>query len=156
MDAQIEDLVTQRDRRRLEGTHPRLSMIVTDIILPCMYFARKPMFVVEGRRTLERQQELWAKGRTCKDGIWIITNQGLIVTRCDGIKNPSNHQAKEDGFGHAVDLAFIDDPNTDEVETWDYHMPWSLYGAIAKLHGCSWGGDWPSAKIDRPHIELIV
>lgn len=146
MDGQTVDaMVSPRDLKRLEGTHPRLIAIVADIILPAMHYVRRPMFVVEGKRTLERQQELYAQGRT---------KPGNIVTHCDGLINPSNHQAKADGFGHAVDLAFIDDPNTELVETWDYHMPWSLYGAIAKLHGCVWGGDWPTRKTDRPHIEL--
>ena len=137
--------MTTRDHERLTGVHPELQHIV-NLVLSGMEAYGHPMFVIEGLRTLERQKVLFAQGRT---------TPGHIVTYCDGIKNPSHHQVRADGFGHAVDCAFVDDPQTPEtVETWSEKSPWRVYGEMAKWLGCDWGGDWPSRKTDRPHIEL--
>jgi peptidoglycan L-alanyl-D-glutamate endopeptidase CwlK len=136
--------MTDRDRQRLVGVHPVLAKAV-EAALDAMAAMGHPMFVVEGVRSLERQIALYAQGRT---------RPGPIVTHCDGVRNPSNHQAKADGFGYAVDCAFVDDPSTAAAETWDVDQPWRVYGEICKWFGCVWGGDWPSRKIDRPHVEL--
>ena len=126
---------------KLDRIHPELIVRLTKL-LAAMEALGFPMVVTDGFRTLERQQELYAQGRT---------KPGNIVTNADGIRVKSNHQAKEDGFGHAVDCAFLvlGKPN------WSDSLPWTLYGAIAVHLGLEWGGNWQSIK-DRPHIQLPV
>lgn len=124
---------------KLSGVHPRLVAEVLKI-LEAMKALGFPMIVTDGLRTLEQQQALFAKGRTAP---------GPIVTRADGVKNKSNHQAKDDGFGHAVDCAFL----VNDKASWDDKLPWSLYAAMARSLGLTAGADWPNFP-DRPHIEL--
>ncbi len=108
-------------------------------VMAAMAALGHPMKVVQGLRTVEQQQVLYAQGRTAP---------GKIVTNCDGIKNKSNHQAAADGFGHAADCAF-DDP-----DPFGEKHPWRAYGACAVASGLVWGGDWKPPLIDRPHVEL--
>lgn len=105
-----------------------------------------PMMVTAGVRTAEEQQALFALGRT---------KPGKVVTYLDGVRKKSNHQPKADGFGYALDLAFLEDLDGDgEIDdpSWNEKRPWGLYGAIAKGLGLTWGGDWKMR--DFPHIEL--
>lgn len=150
-------MLTHRDDLRLEGVHPTLAMKVAQII-NAMETLGLPMGVTDGVRTTAQQQALYAQGRTKQpDGTWVKT--GSTVTNCDGVLKPSNHQAKADGFGHACDLAFINDLNADglvelnEPFTWDAHRAWALYGAMAEAVGLVWGGRWQSI-VDLPHVEL--
>ena len=99
-----------------------------------------PMMVTDGVRTTEQQQALYAKGRTAP---------GPMVTYVDGVKVKSNHQAKADGYGHAVDCCFLKDGKP----SWDPSHPWRLYGEMAAALGLQWGGFW-TRFVDRPHIEL--
>jgi hypothetical protein len=92
-------------------------------------------------RTDAQQQALYAQGRTLP---------GNIVTKADGVINRSNHQVKADGYGHAVDCAFVTDP-------WGEKQPWRAYGACCEAVGLKWGGGaaFLAAGInDRPHAEL--
>jgi peptidoglycan L-alanyl-D-glutamate endopeptidase CwlK len=129
--------MTDMDRHRLSGVHPKLIAALVPIFQAMDAFGH-PMFVTEGLRSTERQQELFAQGRTAP---------GNIVTYADGIEKRSNHQAKVDGFGHAVDCAFQgDDP-------WNEDHPWAVYGALVKASGLKWGGEFASL-VDKPHAEL--
>lgn len=94
-----------------------------------------PIFLTEGRRSNERQDWLYAQGRT---------RPGPIVTHAKA--GQSNHNPKADGLGHALDFAFrIGDP-------FDESHPWELIGAEAERLGLEWGGRWK--KPDRPHLQL--
>ena len=54
-------------------------------------------------RSRVSQQWLYAKGRKqLDDGSWIVVDQNKVVTKCDGIKNMSKHQA-----GLAIDIYFV-------------------------------------------------
>lgn len=129
----------KRSKDSLGGIHPDLVKVVELAIT----LSEQDFTVIEGVRTTKRQQELYAQGRTTK---------GSIVTRADGVKNKSNHQAKSDGYGHAVDIV-------------PYPVDWdtkSKFVAIAdamkkaaKDLGVSigWGGDWKKL-VDLPHFEL--
>jgi peptidoglycan L-alanyl-D-glutamate endopeptidase CwlK len=121
---------------KLAGVHPALVEKVGRV-LAAMEALGFPMFVVQGVRGTDEQRDLYEQGRS---------RPGKIVTNCDGIHKKSNHQVKDDGLGHAVDLAFRDDP-------WGERMPWAAYGECAKALGLVWGGDWVAFK-DRPHVEL--
>ena len=127
----------------LAGVHPDLAAAVARI-LAAMAAMGHPMRVIEGVRTAERQRALYAQGRS---------KPGPQVTNCDGVVKKSNHQPKSDGFGHAVDCAFQDDPRTPRDETWDETMPWATFGALVEAEGLVWGGRWPRLR-DLPHVEL--
>lgn len=101
------------------------------------------MVPVQGLRTVAVQQALWQQGRTAP---------GHIVTNSDGIHTLSNHQAKADGFGHAVDFAFLDHNG---VVSWDPQYPWALLGAMAEALGLVWGGRFKTIQ-DLGHVELPV
>jgi peptidoglycan LD-endopeptidase CwlK len=117
---------------KLEGVHPELVFRVNKI-LKAMDALGHPMKVISGVRTTAEQQKLFT--------------QVPKVTNCDGIVKKSNHQAKLDGFGHAVDICF------QGTDPFGENQPWAIYGAIAKFLGLKWGGDFTTIK-DRPHIEL--
>lgn len=105
--------------------------------------------VTEGVRTTARQKQLYAQGRTAA---------GPIVTYLNGTTSKSNHQAKADGYGHAVDLypfvggkLLVTEPSTvDYLKEIAAHVK-----ATATDLGVSivWGGDWRT-PYDPPHFEL--
>lgn len=128
--------MTTRDRTRLIGVHPDLIAIIDEVFLD-MEEADAPMFVIEGLRTLRRQQELYAHGRT---------DLMRIVTYKDGVRHISNHQAHADGLGHAADCAFISE------NPFSLDHPWEKYGEALEARGAFWGGRWKMA--DMPHAEL--
>lgn len=124
---------------KLVGVHPMLIDKVSRI-LTAMSALGIPMLVTDGVRTLKQQQLLYAQGRTVP---------GKVVTNADGIVKRSNHQVKTDGWGHAVDCAFL----IDGTPSWADSHPWALYGLMAQSIGLGWGGAW-AGFVDRPHIEL--
>jgi peptidoglycan L-alanyl-D-glutamate endopeptidase CwlK len=123
----------------LEKLHPSLKA-KADTVIAAMKLLGYEMVIVQGVRTTEEQQALYAQGRTAP---------GHVVTNADGVNKKSNHQVKADGFGHAVDCAF----KVDGKISWDEKLPWRCYGECAKALGLVWGGDW-KAITDKPHIEL--
>lgn len=123
---------------KLLGVHPDLQAKVAQI-LAAMQALGLEMRVTDGLRTLAQQQALFALGRT---------KPGSIVTRADGVRRPSNHQAKTDGVGHAVDMTFW----VDDEPSWAEGLPWRLYGEMATALDLKWGGFWSIP--DKPHIEL--
>ena len=127
------------------GLHPDLISKLERVHAAMAAFGF-PMFLVEGVRSEARQGELYQQGRT---------KPGKIVTNCDGTVKRSNHQLKPDGYGHAADCAFVDDPRTPRDETWDETMPWAAYGSLAEAAGLVWGGRWTTLH-DLPHVELKV
>jgi len=132
--------VTPKDRLRVAGVHPDLIDRV-DRVLTAMAALGFPMGVTDGVRTIQRQQELYAQGRT---------KPGPIVTNADGVTKRSNHQPHPDELGHAVDCAFI----VDGKFSWDARLPWKAYGENAMAVGLKWGGDWANLH-DLPHVELL-
>lgn len=144
----MSDVLAGSRIEKLVGVHPRLVEAVKRICF-AMNELGFHMLVTDGARTVEMQRALYAQGRT---------TPGNIVTNADGVTKKSNHQTKADGYGHAVDLCFMDDHGTpadpkDDYPSWDTKFPWRLYGEMAKSQGLIWGGDWTSLK-DLPHIEL--
>ena len=130
---------------RMKGVHPELQEKILRI-MDAMLSLKFPMMVTDGLRTQAQQQALYAQGRT---------KPGKIVTYADGIVKKSNHQAKGDGYGHAVDCCFLIDVDGDGPDdpSWSEQHPWALYGAMARALGLAWGGDW-TTLVDRPHVEL--
>lgn len=124
---------------KLNGVHPALVRKVQAVI-DGMTAIGYPMKVVQGVRTADYQHALWEQGRS---------RPGSIVTNADGYTNKSNHQTKDDGFGHAVDCAFV----VNGQIAFDDHLPWKAYGELGKALGLTWGGDFKSLY-DGGHLEL--
>lgn len=103
--------------------------------------------VLEGVRTFERQKQLYAQGRT---------EPGQVVTWT--LNSP--HILKEDGYGHAVDLAPYP---LDWSDTAAFDRVAKAVLAAAEELGISvrWGADWDRdgnprerGESDSPHFEL--
>lgn len=131
-----------RDQERLIGVHPDLARAVSRILTAFDIFGW-PLFVTEGVRSESRQIELFRQGRE---------TDGKIITNADGVTNRSNHQVQSDGFGHAVDVAFLDDPDTLKVETYDPNQPWDLLALTAEKFGLVSG--YRFRMRDSPHLEI--
>jgi len=93
-----------------------------------------PIVITSGRRTMDEQAALYAKGRTSPGGI--VTNAQ---------PGDSAHN-----FGLAFDFAFGDAIGR---PTWPKDAPWATVAMIGKKLGLDWGGDWKSF-VDQPHFEL--
>ena len=130
-----------RDEQRLEGVYPPLDEKVRQILAALDVFGHGAT-VTQSVRTTAQQQALYAQGRTAP---------GKIVTNADGVIHRSNHQVHADGFGHAVDVAFLDEQGQ---PTWSDSSPWNLLGEMATALGLTWGGHWKTLK-DYPHLELL-
>ena len=130
--------LNERSKKNLIGVHPDLVKVIETAIVD----SPLDFTLTEGVRTVERQQELYAQGRT---------KPGQIVTNTDGIKVKSNHQPKADGYGYAVDIYAtpINVNDTVRIGAVALHIK-----NTAKSLGISveWGGDWKMK--DYPHFEL--
>lgn len=129
----------------LQDVHPQLLERASKLA-GAMQAAGFPIIITDGIRTQEKQQALYAQGRTLP---------GKIVTYADGINVRSNHQVHEDDqLGHALDCTFIN-PSTSKpfwpVDPIWMHR-WRAYGRLAVALGLEWGGDWK--RPDLPHIQL--
>lgn len=91
------------------------------------------IIVTETLRTTERQQYLYAQGRT---------RPGNTVTNCDGVKKKSIHQ-----FGNAFDVC-------QNIKGKEYDEKiLNQVGKLGEQIGLEWGGSWKSFK-DSPHFQL--
>jgi len=135
---------------RLEGVQPLLVVCIKKAIQhsACPYDFGIPPY--GGLRTVEEQQGLYAKGRTD------FTTHNKPVTYVDGVTKKSNHQVKEDGYGHAFDI-YIYDHETKRA-SWSIDKLTAVAEhliKIAALNGIilTWGGSWTRFK-DYPHFEI--
>jgi len=125
------------------GVHPDLVRVMVAAI------AGTPIdfTVVWGVRTTAQQKALYAQGRT---------TAGPKVTSKNGTTNKSNHQAKADGFGHAVDIypfvggKLLVADGGDELHVIAAHIKTVAAGLGVAI---TWGGDWVTPH-DPPHFEL--
>lgn len=96
-------------------------------------------------RTLDEQLHLYAKGRTFREGVWVVVNAGAIVTKAKPGASPHN-------YGLAFDICFagadpypdVDDPR------------WELLGKLGESIGLDWGGPLGAGDkftFDRPHFQ---
>ena len=131
--------LSQRSLDNLDGVHPDLVKVVKRAIQT----TKQDFLVTEGLRTTQRQQDLYAQGRT---------KPGSIVTKADGVKNKSNHQAKSDGYGHAVDLVPYPVDWNSERKFRDIANAMLLAASELRVK-IQWGGNWKNFN-DLPHYEL--
>ena len=134
--------LSQRSIDNLKGVHPKLREVIEAAI------TNSPVdfTVTDGVRTTEQQKALYAQGRT---------KPGAIVTNADGVTLKSNHQAKANGYGHAVDLYPYYNGSVQVNDVAKLKQIAAHIKATAKRLGYAieWGGDWTSIK-DYPHFEL--
>ncbi|MGL5962621.1 MAG: M15 family metallopeptidase [Cetobacterium sp.] len=126
--------------KKMSGVHPFIIAVMVDAVGDSPY----DFGIDSGVRTVSEQQKLYAQGRT---------TSGAVVTNCDGVKNKSNHQTKDDGLGYAMDIkVYVDGKITWEQKYFNSVSKHIL--GVAKKKGVSieWGGNWKSK--DSPHFEL--
>lgn len=130
---------SKRSLDNLKGVAPDLVKLMTEAIKD----SPVDFTITEGVRTTARQQELF--------------KQRPKVTNADGIKNKSNHQAKADGYGYAVDLYpyYNGSVQVQDKEVIPKLKEIAIHiKAVAKCLNIKieWGGDWKF--YDPPHFEL--
>lgn len=120
--------------RDITVCHPRLQTLTAQLVDKCAG-AGLPIKIGESFRSVAEQDALYAQGRT---------QPGSIVTNAKGSSYSSQHQ-----WGIAADFYRADGKGAYN-EAGDY---FNRVGAIAKLLGLAWGGDWKSI-VDKPHVYL--
>lgn len=125
--------LSEKSILNLKGLNPKLI----ELVLTASKTSPIDFTVLEGVRSQARQIELFKNGHS----------------KCDGVKNKSNHQIKADGFGYAVDLAPLPINWNDKKR---FKILSDHIKATAKKLGIKivWGGDW-SSFVDMPHYELV-
>ena len=117
----------------LTQLHPNVQPLAR-MFLEEAYAAGLDPRVQEAFRSRDRQNQLYAQGRTAP---------GAIVTKARG--GQSNHN-----YGVAFDVvpgALLSQKN------WAPEDPrWNQLGAIAAKHGLEWGGNWKF--VDKPHFQM--
>lgn len=145
-----------RSKQNLQGIHPLLVAIANRVV------AVFDIAVTSGVRTALEQQELYAIGRTKE-------LDRSPVTSIDGVKQKSNHQVKEDGYGYAIDCdPYPIDYSNDILVRGRYYTMYGVFLLAAEQiclntpYTIRWGGDWDGDHSfkdqsfhDLPHIELI-
>lgn len=133
-----------RSLRELATAHPDLRRLFGEVIkhFDCT--------ILEGLRTVKRQQALFAQGRTTK---------GSIVTYADGVNNLSNHQRIDhNGKCLAVDVApwFAVEPHIRWDDESRFYLLAGYVMATSDHMGITieWGGNWPGKKRDLPHWQV--
>lgn len=92
-----------------------------------------PVHIFDGFRSIAKQDQLYAQGRTLP---------GDIVTNARGGESFHN-------YGVAVDIVF----GTKGNPSWSPKNPWATLGKVGKKHGFEWGGDW-AGFVDKPHFQM--
>lgn len=132
-------MLNNRSIRNISSCDERLHVLVNEAVKDCPF----DIIIINGHRSIEEQQALFAKGRTAT---------GIIVTHCDGINKKSKHNFFP---SKAFDFAIL---LSDGNITWEVKYYLEVGNHIKKKAQelgikISWGGDWKSFK-DYPHIEL--
>lgn len=139
---------SSRSYKNLKDIHPDLVTVMVVAIQDSPY----DFTITQGLRSTQEQKELFARGRT---------KSGQIITYADGEKNKSNHQAKADGYGYAVDLYPYYSGSVQTGEKGEGPEVRKRLKAIAEhikkvakelKISVEWGGDWKMC--DDPHFEL--
>lgn len=114
--------------RNVERLHPEAKRRFLALAEACLDLGC-PIFLTEGYRSPERQDALYAQGRTAP---------GPKVTNAKAWQ--SWHQT-----GRAVDFAFR------SPDPFGEKHPWELVARMGEHLGFEWGGRWRTP--DRPHFQ---
>lgn len=140
-----------RSKNNLIGVHPLLVKLVYAAISD----SPVDFTVVEGVRLEATQKMYYSWGRT---KINPNTDKMTIVTNADGVKKKSNHQVKEDGYGHAIDIYpfFLGKVQVNHPDTITKLKQIADHFKIKAAEmgiSITWGGDWKN-PYDPPHIQI--
>ncbi len=137
-----------RSRKNLVGVNPRMILVAERAI----EIGEQDFFVNEGVRSVARQKELYAQGRT-KPGpkvTWTLNSNHFV--------NPAT------GFGHAIDVYPFPFKNVDSkaYAAKQKVVAQAMLKAAAELNTpIRWGADWDMdgnygerGESDSPHFEL--
>lgn len=153
--------LTPRDHQRLQGVHPALVAIIEQ----AARMGAIAFMVVEGVRSDEQCFINFGKGRTGAQCVAGGCPASFAQPRAGkvtwvGHALSSNHRAKPDGYGHAVDLlpAPYDWKDTKPFDLLAHTM---LAAAALLKTPLRWGADWDRdghprerGETDSPHFEL--
>lgn len=119
---------------RVNKLHPKIRKEVAALIdkAEAQLPANVKIRVVQGLRTIEEQNALYAQGRT---------KPGPVVTNAKGGKSYHN-------YGLAIDFCLM----YGGVVSWKVNADWMKVVAVFKAAGYTWGGNFRSIK-DYPHLE---
>jgi peptidoglycan L-alanyl-D-glutamate endopeptidase CwlK len=132
-----------RSRERLEGVHPSLISLIEYALIDSPFDFGIPRD--GGARTQERQNELYAIGRT-KD---------LHKAKVTWTRN-SKHLVKSDGYGHAFDLyAYVDGKASWKSKYIDAIGKHILKCADELEIKIQWGVTVNGKHTDKGHFQLV-
>ena len=154
---QVKYKFSQRSLNNLKNVHPDLAKVMMEAIKN----SPADFTVTDSTRTAEQQHILYCNSRQslaeCQRHPKNVFDGTKWKSNADGYRTKSNHQAKTDNYGYAVDLyAFYDGSvQTEDDDTLIKKIAPHIK-KIAKSLGINieWGGDWKKTK-DNPHFELI-
>lgn len=123
-----------RSLNNLQTLHPKFRPVAIAAWSEAMDAmpANVQIIVVQGLRSMEESDALYAKGRTAP---------GSIVTNAPGGSSYHN-------YGLAFDFAMVTNGKDDYV----VGQNWMTVVKIMESHGMTWGGNFPSIQ-DDPHFE---
>lgn len=128
---------------RIQKLHPKVRDEIKQLIEQAnkVIASNITIRIVQGLRTIDEQNALYAQGRTAP---------GKIVTKAKGGSSFHN-------YGLAIDFAFLVDGKEiswDITKDWDGDRiaDWLEVVQIFIKAGWTWGGSWKSIK-DNPHFE---
>jgi len=128
---------------RIKLLHPKIREEVKKIIEEAETVVDNNLAIriVQGLRTIEEQDALYAQGRT---------TPGSVVTKAKGGSSYHN-------YGLALDICwlFLQPDGTykyDDKKSWATGANFLKVIRIFKSHGYTWGGDFKSIT-DEPHFE---
>lgn len=133
----------QPTQNRINLLHPKIKEEVRNIIEECNSKLANniQIRIVQGLRTIEEQNELYALGRT---------KSGKKVTNAKGGSSFHN-------YGLAIDFCLLIDSkeiswNMVKDYDQDKKADWTEVVEVFKKYGWEWGGNWLSIK-DYPHFQ---
>lgn len=136
---------------RIELLHPKFRDVIKKALeeAESVIDSNLAIRVVQGLRTIEYQNELYAQGRTKlfdKDG-----KRLGIVTNAKGGTSPHN-------YGVAIDVCWLfKQPDGtykyDDKKSWSTGPNYLKLVQIMKKYGFIWGGDFKTI-VDEPHFEI--
>ncbi len=106
------------------------------------------IFIVEGYRSSEKQNEYYAQGRPRVLGyVYVSPEYSLELMNPDPIITNAKGGSSYHNYGLAIDIAGYKNGKL------NYKIPWKQISDIAKEFGFEWGGDWKSFQ-DKPHFQI--